>query len=140
MSATEQNAIDNDLYRLAAVTGLLLGSFLLAGASGHLIAVWPILPLESGEISAQVWSLLFPGLVLACGCIANLTLTIGLWRGRSRAMYASLSFNAVCAIYLAFLLAKGVPGHPIGKFLTLVSCQVLLLSAIAAGLVWSRAE
>lgn len=138
MSATKTkpSTTDNDLYRLAAIASFLLGLVLMAGASGHLLAVWPALGSDSGSSGPRGWLILLPGFALAGACMANVMCTLALWRRRPLALHVSLVVNASCATYLAFLLAKGIPGHPIGIFLTLVMSQIVLLSAIAAGLVW----
>lgn len=125
----------NDLYRLAAVTGLLLAFFLFLGASGHLVAVWSTLSVNDSGMGNRV-ALLLPGLVLAASCIGNGLLAPGLWLRKRLARDAALLVNTLCALYLSYLLAKGVPGHPIGIFLCLVLHQLLILGAICVGLVW----
>lgn len=138
MWATENNIAQqhNDLYRLAAVTSVLLALFLFAGASGHLVAIWPEMSATDAGATPRQWLLLVPGLVLAIGCVANGTLALGLWLRRALARNIALLVNAACAAYFAYLLAKGVPGHPIGIFLSLVLSQILILSGLLLGLVW----
>ncbi|UTA46797.1 hypothetical protein L1F30_11565 [Simiduia sp. 21SJ11W-1] len=122
----------NDLYRLAAVGGLLLALFFFAGAWGHLRAVWPM----AGADGGRLLGLLLPGLVLAAMGLLNALCIPGLWCRRSFARRGALLVNGVATAYLAYLLAQGVPGHPIGIFLLLASSQLMLLAAIAGGLVW----
>ena len=121
------------LNRIAATSGGLLGLLLLAGASGHLIGVWPTIMVPQ---SPHVFFLLFPGLVLAITALVNLLMCYPLWLGEPWANRLALIINTAAALYFAYLLPRGIPGHPIGLFLALVASQTIVLGALSAGLVW----
>ncbi len=121
----------NLLHRLASVGGALLGVFLVAGALGHFTAIWPAISSDGSR-----FDLLLPGLVLMTTGLFNIALCQVLWKGISWSLKLVLGANACTAIYLAYLLNHGVPDHPIGFFLALVSSHVVLLAAIRVGLVW----
>ena len=126
----------NSLYSLASVGGVLLGAFLLAGASGHFAAVWPVLAGETNLSADQRFSLVLPGVVLLASGLIDIGLCRALWTGTSWALALALAVTVVAAIYFGYLLNRGVPDHPIGVFLALVSSYVLLLGAIRLGLTW----
>ena len=127
----------NHLHALAAVGGLVMGVFLLLGAYGHYAAVWPMLdaPLDEGR-----FRLLLPGLMLALPGVINIVVCRAVWVGARWSVNLSLAANILAAVYLGYQLFRGVPGHPIGLFLALVSSYTLLLVAIRLGLVWPTRE
>lgn len=126
----------NSLNGLASVGGVLLGVFLLAGAFGHFASVWSTTDGQFGISSAPPFPLLFPGLLLLLSGSINICLCRALWTGARWALHSALAVNLLTAVYLGYLLDQGVPGHPIGLFLALVSSQILLLAAIRSGLIW----
>lgn len=126
----------NTLHSLVAVGGVLLGVFLLAGAYGHFAAIWPTLGDAARASLGERFGLLKPGLILLAAGLVDIGVCQALWKARNWALQLALAVNVVVMIYLGWLLAKGVPGHPIGLFLGLVSSYVVLLLAIRAGLVW----
>ena len=126
----------NSLYSIAAVGGILLGAFLLAGAYGHFAAVWPGVTGEPDAATRERFSLLFPGIVLAATGVVNVALCRALWTGTYWALQLALAMNLLAAVYLGYLLTRGVPGHPIGEFLAVVLSYVVLLGAIRMGLIW----
>ena len=130
----------NGLHGLAAAGAVLLGLFLLAGAGGHIVAVWPVLDSDIGASFAKRFAVLLPGLVLLAGGMINLVFCWPLWAGTRWALHASIAGNLINAIYFGWLLARGVPEHPIGLFLAAVASYLLLLGAIRAGLVWPAAR
>ena len=100
------------------------------------MAVWPVI---GGAVDAPAGSrvtLLLPGLILATTGLVNIGLCRMLWPGVTWSVNVALVFNAVTTLYLVHLLRQGVPEHPIGIFLAMVSSYLVLLSAIRAGLVW----
>ena len=140
MSASDpMRAPRNGLHVLAAAVAVVLGLFLLAGAGGHLVATWPAL--SGGDLAAgRRILLLLPGLVLLTGAVVNLALCWALWLGRRWAQHAALVCNVGVAVYCGWLLVRGVPEHPIGLFVAMVSSDVVLLGAIRAGLVWPATD
>jgi len=142
MSASEKTfpVTRNALYSLAAAGAVLLGLFLLAGAGGHIVAVWPSLDAAANPTPGNPVTLLLPGGVLATTGVLNLGLSAPLWKGNRRALNWALACNIVAAAYCGWLLLRGVPDHPIGLFLAVTSSEVLLLSAVRAGLVWPAAS
>lgn len=136
VSDPETQPARNSLHRLASGGGVLLGVFLLTGAFGHFVAVWPAF--NAGVIASDNSrvALLLPGLMLAATGLLNIGLCRALWTGTMWSLQLALLFNGVTAVYLAYLLIHGVPDHPIGLFLALVSSYVLVLGAIRVGLVW----
>ena len=132
---SNQLSPNNSLYKLASVSGVLLGAFLLAGAYGHFAAVWP--EVNDGIGSARRIALLFPGTVLLVTGLANIGSCMALWTGKRWPLLPGLALNALAMVYLGYLLYQDVaPDHPIGIFLALVASYVLLLGAITAGLTW----
>ncbi len=121
----------NLLHRLASIGGALLGAFLVAGALGHFTAIWPVLSTDGSR-----FDLLLPGLMLMTTGLLDIALCQPLWKGTSWSLKLALGANACTTMYLAYLLNQGVPDHPIGAFLALVSSYVILLAAIRVGLVW----
>ncbi len=126
----------NSLFRLAAAAGLLLGVFLLMGASGHFAAVGfgP-----GGELQGSFgkrFALVLPGLILAGTGLVNIGVCRALWSGAAWSLHLALLCNGVAAMYLLYLMSTDLPGHPVGEFLALVSSHIVLLSAIRLGLVW----
>ncbi len=119
----------NLLHLLASLGGLLLGLFLAMAALGHLSAVWPTL-------GANGWTALLPAMVLAGTCVLNLAASVPLWTGSRWAVQVALACNTLVMIYFAYLLQRGVPGHPIGVFVALETSYVILLGVIRVGLVW----
>ncbi len=119
----------NSLHTLCAVGAVLVGTFLLMGAYGHLEAVLPI----EGD---GAFALVLPGLILASGGLVNLALCKWLWDGSERALSGALVINALALVYLLYLLAIGVPGHPVAMFTGIVACYWALLLATRLGLVW----
>lgn len=135
--ATKTNAQQNDLYRIASGGGLILSLFLFAGSFGHLTAILPSLLGVRAAVDPDWLLLLLPAVALAAACLSNALLVVPLWRRRDYAARLSLSVNLAATAYFAYLLASGVPDHPIGVFLTLIGCQLTVLLAIAMGLCWS---
>ena len=123
------SGMPNGLYRLAAAGAVLVGSFLLLGAYGHLDAVLP----TEGD---GVFRLLLPGLILAGIGLINLLSCKWLWDGSRPSLSIALATNALALTYLLYLLARGVPGHPVALFTGIVACYWVLLLAIRFGLVW----
>jgi len=126
----------NGLYRIAGASGGLLGVFLLAGAFGHLAAVWSPTLGEGNLRGLRAFLLLLPGFVLVISALTNLLTCRALWAGTQWALRLALIVNVVAAIYFAYLLQRGIPNHPIGFFLAFVAIQVIVLGAIPAGLTW----
>ncbi|MEM7612092.1 MAG: hypothetical protein AAF270_10455 [Pseudomonadota bacterium] len=118
----------NLLPRTAAIGGVLLGLMLAAGAYGHIFAVWSMIDANR--------TLLLPALSLAFASLINIALCPPLWVGEQWAVTAALIANAAATGYLVYLLLQGVPNHPIGFFVALVSSHVVVLGAVRAGLVW----
>ncbi|AQQ66676.1 hypothetical protein Mag101_02700 [Microbulbifer agarilyticus] len=125
----------NALYNLAAVGAVLLGLLLVLGARGHFVAVWPLLSDDSTGISRRLL-LILPGVMLAGTAALNLLLCKSLWQRRDYAINLTLAANLIAAVYLIYLMVRGVPGHPIGTFLALETSFVILLAGIRFGLVW----
>ena len=140
MSASEvAGESRNGLNALAAAAAVLLGLFLLAGASGHLVATWPAM--SNGDLSTgQRVVLMLPGLILLTGAVVNLGLCWALWSGTRWALHTALACNLGVAVYCGWLLVRGVPEHPIGLFLAVVASDIVLLGAIRIGLVWPAAR
>ncbi len=138
--STEMPLARNALYSLAAVGGVLLGLFLLAGASGHFIAVWPSLDSAVTPSLVNRFNLLKPGLILLTTGLINIGVCRGLWMGKNWALQLALGCNVFTMIYFGWLLTKGVPDHPIGVFLASAASYVVLLGAIRVGLVWPAAR
>jgi hypothetical protein len=125
----------NSLYNLAAVSGAVLGAFLLLGAYGHFAAVWPMIS-DEPESNRRI-ALLFPGTVLLATGLIDIALCMPLWKGQPRPLMLALVLNTLAMVYLGYLLfVNAAPDHPIGIFLALVASYVLLLSVIKAGLTW----
>lgn len=112
--------------RLAAVFAAAVGVFLLLGSWGHLEAT---LPLVEG-VSLGSTLLLLPGLLLLVPGLLNLLASRGLWRAEPSAYSFATWLNGVLLAYLAFLLLRGVPGHPMLFFLLLVGACFLFLAAV----------
>jgi len=137
MSDSESTpSLRNGLHSLAAAGAVLLGILLLAGAAGHLVAVWPTITTGGDSAPGHRLALLLPGLMLGGASVANLALCWGLWTGGRRALHWALVVNLVAAFYFGALLVRGVPGHPIGLFVAATTSIVLLLLAARAGLIW----
>jgi len=126
----------NSLRRLAAVGGVLLGLFFVAGALGHFAAAWPAVDGGATASGKSRFAILLPGLILVSAGLVNVGLCKALWSGSAWSLQLALVINVVATAYLAHLLSKGMPGHPIGIFVALVSSHVILLGAIRLGLVW----
>ncbi|MFK8017120.1 MAG: hypothetical protein AB8G17_16980 [Gammaproteobacteria bacterium] len=126
----------NLLHRLAAAGGVLLGLFFVAGALGHVAAAWPAVDSSATPPGTRHFAILLPGLILLSTGLLNILLCKSLWSGTAWALQLALVINVIAAAYLAHLLSKGMPGHPIGIFVALVSSHVILLGAIRLGLVW----
>ena len=135
-SSASLSRTPNSLYRLAGGASVLLAAFLLAGASGHFTAVWPLVAGADDPFDQRSLLLLLPGGILMATGLANIALCQGLWQGRRWALNVSLAFNAVALVYLGHLFSRGVPEHPIGVFFSMVAAFLLLLGAIRAGLAW----
>lgn len=127
----------NALYRLAGVGSVLLGLLFLVGASGHLSETWPMVVADPPENRSL--RLLLPGLILALAGLLNVSLCWGLWVAKPVASRLTVIVNLLVTFYLAYLLHRGVPDHPIGFFLAFASSQTILLGAIQAGLTWPAA-
>ncbi|MFK7957336.1 MAG: hypothetical protein AB8B96_14660 [Lysobacterales bacterium] len=139
VSDPRNSAPRNSLYTLAAAAGALLGLLLLAAAFGHFAAVWPAIDENTTVSGTKRLLLLLPGLVLTVAGLINVLTCRALWIGMKWALHTALAFNGITATYLVYLLSQGVPGHPIGFFLTLVLSSFVMLSAIRVGLVWPAA-
>ncbi|MEL6302700.1 MAG: hypothetical protein AAFV47_05610 [Pseudomonadota bacterium] len=120
------------LYRLAAVGGVAVAALLIAGALGHLAAVWDRL---SNPAASRV-ALLTPGILLALAGTMNFVLSPLVWRARRWAAIVALIANGLAAGYFATLLYDGVADHPIGLFLSVTSAHTLVLAGINLGLLW----
>lgn len=124
----------NGLYRLAAISAILVGVFLILGGYGHIVGVLPrISAAESVAEQLRLWS---PGLILGLAGAFSIALSRMLWGGRRLAVDAALGISALALSYLVYLLHRGVPEHPVGLFTGIVACQGVLLLALRAGLVW----
>lgn len=137
-SSPLEGAPRNALYRLAGAGSALLGLLFLVGASGHLSATWPMVVADPPE-NRSLW-LLLPGLILAITGLFNVSLCWGLWAGKPLSRRLAFIVNLLATFYLAYLLHRGVPDHPIGFFLAFASSQVILLGAIRAGFTWPAVE
>lgn len=126
----------NLLYNLAAIGGVFLAFFLLLGAYGHFAAVLPAMGSESNTSIGPELVLLLPGLLLLVTGILNVALCTFLWNGKQWSLQLALLGNGLTLAYLAYLLWTEVPNHPIGLFLAMVTCYVVLLGATRFGLVW----
>ncbi|WP_444946626.1 hypothetical protein ACJJIP_08275 [Microbulbifer sp. VTAC004] len=125
----------NALYRLAAISAVILGLFLTLGAQGHFTAVWPLVASDGMGLSRRLL-LMLPGVMLAGTAVLNFLLCKPLWQVRGYALNVTLAGNLLAMCYLFYLMIRGVPNHPIGVFLALEMSFVLLLVATRAGLVW----
>lgn len=125
----------NALYRLAAISAVILGLFLTLGAQGHLVAIWPMVTSEGTDLSHGLL-LMLPSMMLAGAAVLNLLLCKPLWQERGYALNVTLASNLLTMSYLFYLMIRGVPNHPIGVFLALEMSFVLLLVVTRAGLVW----
>lgn len=125
----------NNLYNLAALCALLLGALLTLGAYGHFGAVWAQVMGDETALQRRLL-LILPGTMLAATAALNILLCKPLWQARAYALNITLAGNLLTMTYLIYLLTRGVPGHPIGIFLTLEISFVILLVGIRAGLVW----
>ena len=125
----------NRLPRLSAGAAVLVGAFLLLGAFGHVEAVWPRI---QGEADAAVPALrlLLPAVLLGLGGVTNLALCKLLWDGDARGLLAALFTNSLLLAYLIYLLWRGVPGHPLVTFTSVVASFLVLVAAQRFGLVW----
>ncbi|WP_299592935.1 hypothetical protein [uncultured Microbulbifer sp.] len=133
--STSPESPRNALCKLAAVCGLLLGFFLTLGAYGHFGAVWADIWQSDTALQRRIL-LMLPGLMLAATAALNILFSKPLWEARGYALNIGLIGNLLTAAYLAYLLVRGVPDHPIGVFLTMETSYVILLAGIRAGLVW----
>ena len=135
MSATDHSPTlpRNDLYRIAAVWGVLVGALFLAGAGGHVVAIWLDLD-HFMQISTMI--LLLPSVLLATTGLINIAVCRSVWRAAAISMRVVLVSNFLLAGYLVYLFHYGPVDHPIGFFLALSSCYCLLLAAIQLGLRW----
>ena len=125
---------DNGLHKVAAGGAALVGTFLVLGAYGHFEAVWPAI--SRGGKSGNAMALALPGVILVFTGVFSVALCKSLWDGRRMAVDAALAINTLALVYLVYLLLRGVPGHPVGLFTGIVACNVTLLAATRAGLVW----
>lgn len=126
----------NSLYPLAAVVGVLLGALLLAGASGHFTAIWPLLESVPAPSVGERFALLLPGSILLGTGLANVLLCWVLWTGKHWAAPVALAANIIAAGYFAYLFSRGIPDHPIGVFLVAATSYALLLGGLSLGLTW----
>ena len=135
MPASEPAPSLNLLYRVAAGSGAILTLFLLVGAWGHFAAIWPRLTGPEAASTDRILLILPGAVLLLCG-LANLATLYGLWRSGKISVVLALLINVGAAGYFAYLLARGVPDHPIGLFLALVAGHTVLLGSLQAGLRW----
>lgn len=124
------------LHALAAVGGVLIGFFLLAGAYGHYAAVGPVLDGAADPLPNDRFGLLLPVLMLALPGVIDIGVCRAVWAGKQWSLNLAAAANFSAAIYLAYQMLRGIPGHPIGLFLALVSSYTLVLAAIRMGLEW----
>lgn len=80
--------------------------------------------------------LLMPGALLTFTGMVNFILSRALWTQARWALHGALVTNVLAIAYFSYLLGTGVPNHPIGLFLALVSSDTAMLVAIRCGLVW----
>ncbi|MCO1335992.1 hypothetical protein MO867_16805 [Microbulbifer sp. OS29] len=125
----------NALYRLAAIGAVILGLFLILGAQGHFIAVWPLVTSDGMGLTRRLL-LLLPGVMLAGTAVLNLLLCKPLWQERGYALNITLAGNLLTMSYLLYLMIRGVSNHPIGVFLALETSFVIQLVGVRVGLVW----
>ncbi|WP_299948526.1 hypothetical protein [uncultured Microbulbifer sp.] len=125
----------NALYRLAAGSAVLLGLFLILGAHGHVVAIWPMVIDESTVIPRRLL-LMLPGVMLIGTAVLNILLCKPLWQERGHALNVMLAGNLFAMSYLVYLMIRDVPNHPVGAFLTLEMSYVILLVGIRVDLVW----
>ncbi|MEO0424275.1 MAG: hypothetical protein AAF184_18190 [Pseudomonadota bacterium] len=131
----------NALYRVAAGLGGLLGVFLLMGAYGHVEATAASPERSVPALSADWFALMLPALVLAAAGVTNVGVCMALWRGADWALQLALLATLSAVFYLIYLMTTDLPEHPVGLFLALVVCHLVLLAGIRAGLVWpARSE
>ncbi|MEO1575501.1 MAG: hypothetical protein AAFU65_11145 [Pseudomonadota bacterium] len=135
MSASDAVPPPNRLYRVAAVSGALLATFLLLGASGHFAAIWSRL-VGPEAASMDRFALILPGAVLLLSGFANLATLYGLWRSGRTSLILALAVNVAAAGYFTYLLTRGVPDHPIGSFLAFAAGHTVVLASLCAGLRW----
>ncbi|MEL7448473.1 MAG: hypothetical protein AAFN78_04645 [Pseudomonadota bacterium] len=124
----------NGLHRVAAGGAVLVGIFLLMGAAGHFEAVLPVVNDPGREGSG--FALLVPGLILAAAGLFSVSLCKALWDARRWGINVALTTNALALVYLLYLMWRGVPDHPVALFTGIVACNLLVLVATRAGLVW----
>jgi hypothetical protein len=138
MSVSDQARIapHNSLHRIAAASGVLVGVFLLLGGYGHLVGVREALEAAIETPGESAFTLVLPGLLLIGTGLVDLGICRALWWGARWPVTLGLIANVIATLYVAFLLAEGLPNHPVGFFLALLSSHVVLLGAIRAGLVW----
>ncbi|MEM1412818.1 MAG: hypothetical protein AAGH19_10720 [Pseudomonadota bacterium] len=113
-------------YRLVAVFAGVVGVFLLLGSFGHLDATMSLVR----GLSLPTLLLLFPGVLLLGIGLFNLLASWGLWNGKPLIYSVAVGINGLLLAYLAFLLLRGVPGHPLWFFTGLVGAYFLLLMAV----------
>lgn len=135
MSVSDDARHPNLLYRVAAISGAILATFLLLGAWGHFMAIWPRLT-GPDAVSVDRLTLVLPGAVLLLAGVGNTGTLYGLWRRGRTSLHVALVINGAAATYIAYLLARGVPDHPIGFFLALVAGHLVVLGSIRVGLRW----
>ena len=136
VSDTGSHETTNTLHRVASGSGVLLGAFLLLGGFGHLFGVRAPLAETVSPSDQSLFALLLPTVVLIGAGLTNIGLCRSLWRGHEGALNGALLVNALTMVYVASLLPRDVPGHPIGTFLALAACHVVLLGSIRLGLAW----
>ncbi len=124
----------NGLHRLAAGGAVLVGTFLMMGAYGHIMAVLPVM--QSGASDSGSFALSLPGVILATAGVLSVALCKALWDGRPWALNGAIVINALALIYFSYLLWRGLPGHPVAMFTGVVACNTVLLLATRFGLVW----
>ena len=113
-------------YRLAALFATSVGVFLLLGSFGHLGATWPMLQ----GVSLPSVLLLLPGVLLLAVGLFNVLASWGLWNGKRPVYSFAVGLNGLLLAYIAFLLARGVPGHPLWFFTLMVAAYLLLLAVV----------
>lgn len=128
------HSVVNRLNPIAGATSLFLGLFLMLGAVGHLIGVWPLMLNEPMAIKSILF--LLPGWILAMTSLANISLCAVLWVGKNWAKKLAFFVNLFTALYLVYLMSLEIPEHPIGVFLAHISSQTILLGVMLLGLAW----
>ncbi|WOJ97908.1 hypothetical protein R0137_04855 [Congregibacter brevis] len=124
----------NGLHKIAAAGAVIVGAFLIMGAYGHFAAVLPLMS-DAETLAAQL-RLWVPGLILGSAGALSAAMVKMLWSGRRIALDVALGINTLAVLYFGYLLWKGVPGHPVGLFTGIVSCNLVLLLATRLGLIW----